>query len=99
MTGNTISYAGSAIESLNRYQPPTLEQGLLRISTMQELEQYLPLVRQIFWQATRRVIHGESVPAAEKLVSLFEPPPASSGRTGVTPIMATKFVSPVAPPT
>jgi IS5 family transposase len=32
-----------------------------------------PLVRQVIAQAERRVLHGESVPAAAKLVSVFEP--------------------------
>jgi len=38
-----------------------------------KLEQILPLVEQVISQAERRVIHGEKVPAGEKLVSLFEP--------------------------
>jgi transposase, IS5 family len=38
-----------------------------------ELERFLPLVEQVISQTERRVIHGEKVPAAEKLVSLFEP--------------------------
>jgi len=33
----------------------------------------LPLVRQVIHQTERRVFAGESVPASEKLVSLFEP--------------------------
>jgi transposase, IS5 family len=32
-----------------------------------------PLVRQVIAQTERRVLHGESVPAAAKLVSVFEP--------------------------
>src|SRR5262252_3568510 len=37
------------------------------------LEYFQPLVRQACSQAERRVLRGQSVPAAEKLVSLFEP--------------------------
>jgi len=37
------------------------------------LEHDLPLVEQVVAQTTRRVLHGEAVPAAEKIVSLFEP--------------------------
>jgi IS5 family transposase len=37
------------------------------------LAQYLPLVRQAIRQAQQRVLEGAMVPAAEKLVSLFEP--------------------------
>ena len=36
-------------------------------------DHYLPLVAQIVAQTTRRVLHGEAVPAGEKIVSLFEP--------------------------
>jgi len=39
----------------------------------QQVEHFLPLVRQVISQATRRVLQGERVPAGEKLVSLFEP--------------------------
>ncbi len=73
MTENTVGYAESAVQALARYTPSAFEQMLLSIAIKQELEHYLPLVRQIICQTTRRVIHGESVPAGEKLVSLFEP--------------------------
>jgi IS5 family transposase len=39
----------------------------------EQLDHYLPLVQQAIAQAIRRVLHGEIVPAADKLVSLFEP--------------------------
>jgi IS5 family transposase len=35
-----------------------------------------PLVRQVSAQTTHRGLQGEAVPATEKVVSLFEPPPA-----------------------
>jgi transposase, IS5 family len=37
------------------------------------LHQFVPLVEQVLEQACRRVFSGESVPASQKLVSLFEP--------------------------
>ena len=33
----------------------------------------MPLVEQVIIQTTRRVLHGEQVPASEKVVSVFEP--------------------------
>ena len=39
----------------------------------QQVEHCLPLVEQVIDQTVRRVIDGEKVPAAEKVVSLFEP--------------------------
>jgi transposase, IS5 family len=38
-----------------------------------ELARVLPLARQVIAQAERRVLHGEAVPAIEKVVSLVEP--------------------------
>ena len=37
------------------------------------VEQYLPLVEQVVAQTTRRVLHGDAVPARDKMVSRFEP--------------------------
>jgi IS5 family transposase len=39
----------------------------------QQLDTYLPRVGQAIAQAVRRVLEGETVPAGEKIVSLFEP--------------------------
>lgn len=38
-----------------------------------QVEHYLPLVERVITQTKRRVIDGEAVPAADKLVSIFEP--------------------------
>ncbi len=37
------------------------------------LQHYVPLVRQVIHQTRRRVFEGETVPAGDKIVSLFEP--------------------------
>lgn len=73
LTENTVGYAESAVQALVRHSPPVFDQAVLGMAIKQELEHYLPLVRQVICQTTRRVIYGESVPADEKLVSLFEP--------------------------
>jgi IS5 family transposase len=39
----------------------------------QELQYYVAAARRVLDQARRRVLHGESVPAQEKVVSIFEP--------------------------
>ena len=39
----------------------------------QQIAHFVPLVEQVIDQATRRVLHGEQVPVADKIVSLFEP--------------------------
>src|SRR5215472_8816162 len=38
-----------------------------------EVAHYLPLIARVIVQTRRRVLDGETVPASEKLVSLFEP--------------------------
>jgi transposase, IS5 family len=38
-----------------------------------QLQHFLPLVKRVIDQTERRVLQGESVPAGEKLVSIFEP--------------------------
>src|SRR6266571_3257684 len=38
-----------------------------------QVEHIVPLVQQVCAQARRRVLEGEAIPAADKLVSLFEP--------------------------
>ena len=50
----------------------------------------MPLVRQVIQQTTRRVLQYESVPAPEKIVSLFEPHTAIIQR-GKAPPQETEF--------
>src|SRR6185312_2186698 len=38
-----------------------------------EVSHYLPLIARVLDQSERRLLHGQTVPASEKLVSLFEP--------------------------
>lgn len=47
------------------------EQATQRL--MNRVQTFLPRVRQVLDQTVRRVIEGQSVPASDKLVSLFEP--------------------------
>ena len=63
----TADYASCALAHVARL-PPTRARRRLQHA----LAQFLPLVQQAIAQATRRVLHGEAVPAPEKIVSLFE---------------------------
>jgi IS5 family transposase len=50
------------------------EEGSKQAARVREqFDHFLPLVEQAMAQARRRVLEGETVPAEEKLVSLFEP--------------------------
>jgi IS5 family transposase len=50
----------------------------------------VPLVRQVIWQTTQRVFQQQTVPASEKVVSLFEPHTAIIQR-GKAPPRETEF--------
>jgi IS5 family transposase len=60
----TVRAADRALEQLT---------GLGAIFYVATLSHFLPLVKRVIDQTERRVLRGESVPAAEKIVSLFEP--------------------------
>ena len=65
---STLGYADQAAARVSRAANPiaaTLWQA--------ELRHYRPLIERVIGQTERRVLHGEAVPAGEKIVSLFEP--------------------------
>ena len=70
ITEETIRYALLAIERLHQVSGP-MAGSALRMA--HELEYYIPLAHQVISQTRRRVLNGESVPAGEKIVSIFEP--------------------------
>ena len=72
ITEKTICYSEKGLKALSSYAAVSLaEQGLVGGLTKQ-LQHYLPLARQVVCQTRRRVLAGESVPAQEKIVSIFE---------------------------
>ena len=73
ITENTIGYGESILKSLAAHKAVILEEHALRAWLIQQLNHYLPLARQVVCQTKRRIIGGESVPAQEKIVSIFEP--------------------------
>ncbi len=70
VTEETMRYAVQAIERLHQVSGPMagVAQRMAR-----ELEHYIPLTQQVVSQTRRRVLNEQSVPADEKLVSIFEP--------------------------
>jgi len=68
ITRKSIGYAHSAIDLI--YASPASPSMMLLCC---DLKQFSKLAQQVVNQTERRVIHGESVPACEKIVSLFEP--------------------------
>ena len=72
VTHKTVNYTRNAISVLSS----TKDIGLLSMKSpydvANELKDMLLLVEKVIDQTTRRVIHGESVNASEKIVSIFE---------------------------
>ncbi len=73
LAGATAGYAACAIEEL-RSQIETSSQSLVKslIKLHRQLVHYLSLLERVIDQTTRRVLDGDTVPATEKVVSLFE---------------------------
>jgi len=61
-----VAAAGIRLHAVGQHQPLACEIWQL------EVKHYRPLIERVIDQAQRRVIQGEKVPAAEKIVSLFE---------------------------
>jgi IS5 family transposase len=68
VTNKSIGYAQSAIEAIDKVA--SISNGLLALRL--DLNQYCQLAARVVDQTQRRVLFGENVPAADKVVSLFE---------------------------
>jgi IS5 family transposase len=67
ITRDTLAYLGGAAAELASASSPAVALWQAKVG------HYRPLIEQIIAQTERRVLAGESVPASDKLVSLFEP--------------------------
>ncbi len=72
VTENMIVYGENGSKAIGNYTCKSLEEMALTTWVSEQLKHYLPLARQVVCQTRRRVIVGESVPAQEKMVSIFE---------------------------
>jgi IS5 family transposase len=68
-----LKVAEASLEQASRVQGMLWESGEETSTVGKELAHFIPLVEQVVDQTVRRVFGGETVPAPEKLVSLFEP--------------------------
>jgi IS5 family transposase len=73
VTRKSLGYAQRAVAFLTGYLSEDPTQMVLAQKIAEELATYTELTARVIDQTERRVIHGESVPASEKIVSLFEP--------------------------
>jgi transposase, IS5 family len=70
---NTVESARVAVEKLEEYYPAeAFQQPELR-ALRDALEHFAGLANKVLDQTRRRVFEGESVPAPQKIVSIFEP--------------------------
>ena len=71
----TVGYARGAIDTLQTSLAHPNDPGkmALAMGISDELEHIIPLAEQVISQTTRRVVHGETLPPHEKIVSIFEP--------------------------
>jgi len=73
VTGKTLSYAQRAVSLIESSLSAEPVQIALAQRLAESLKNYIELTLRVVDQTERRVIHGESVPASEKIVSVFEP--------------------------
>ena len=67
VTSETVGYAQEAVGQLEACGDVVADLAAA------EITRYIGLAERVIDQTERRVVHGESVPASEKLVSIFEP--------------------------
>ena len=72
-TQNCIAYAGNTVELLLKHvlSFPYLADSIKGL--VEQLDHYIELSTSVVSQTERRIVHGEKVPAVEKVVSIFEP--------------------------
>ena len=73
VTRNTVNAAERIAAELKELAGNGVMDTFLAAGLRQTIEEVLPLAHQVIDQTERRVLKGEKVPAAEKVVSIFEP--------------------------
>jgi len=73
VTEKTIGYGERFLRAAQSFQAPSLEAHAQLARSCEQIRELLPLARQVVCQTRRRVFEGESVPAPDKIVSIFEP--------------------------
>jgi IS5 family transposase len=73
VTEEVLRTAGEAVERVRESGPGDLLGSLGAAALAERIEHFRELGRRVVSQTRRRVFEGESVPAREKVVSIFEP--------------------------
>ena len=72
ITENSIGYGEKCLQALKSFDRTSLTMWGVKARVTEQLKHYLSLARQVVCQTRRRILEGESVPAQEKIVSIFE---------------------------
>jgi IS5 family transposase len=72
VTGETIAQAEQLAERLHDLPIADIKRAMLAMHIEREIQSIVPLAKRVIDQTERRVLRGESVPATDKIVSIFE---------------------------
>lgn len=73
VAGKVRGEAKTVVEALRGLEPSAWKDLAMRDGLVSELEQYQAFFARVIDQTQRRVLRGETVPAREKIFSVFEP--------------------------
>jgi IS5 family transposase len=73
VTEQTMTVAQRAVAAFSTTYPPQALEDPAIGTLLGQLTRFLKLARRVVEQTRRRIVDGETVPATEKLVSIFEP--------------------------
>ena len=73
VTAQTMTAAQQTIAAFSTTYPPQALEDPTLDALLGQLRHFLELARRVVAQTRRRIVDGESVPATDKLVSIFEP--------------------------
>lgn len=73
LTEKTVRYATTAAVALDNYSGGDPLEAAGAMALAEELRHYIDLAERVLDQTRRRVLQDESVPARDKIVSIFEP--------------------------
>lgn len=73
VTEQTMTVAQRTLTAFSTTYPPQALEDPALATLLGQLQHFLQLARRVVDQTRRRVVHGETVPATEKLFSIFEP--------------------------
>ena len=73
VAGRTVGYARQVSVTVRKDGGSDLKQIALAIHVANQLDHFVSLAQRVISQTQRRVLHGEQVPAQDKVLSIFEP--------------------------